>query len=80
MTGWQRFLETFFKPEMIAQYWPNIAHGMLVTVEIAVAVVITGLSFGLLLAALRAYRLPPLNIAIVIFVDVFRSLPPLVTI
>src|SRR5262245_18505922 len=80
MTAWQRFLETFFKPEMIAQYWPSIAHGVLVTLEIACAVVITGLGFGLLLAGLRAYRLTPLNIAIVIFVDVFRSLPPLVAI
>jgi polar amino acid transport system permease protein len=80
MTGWQRFLETFFKPEMIAQYWPSIAQGVLVTLEIASAVVITGLGFGLLLAGLRAYRLAPLNIAIVIFVDMFRSLPPLVTI
>ena len=80
MTAWQRFLETFFKPEMLAQYWPSIAHGVLVTLEIASAVVLTGLSFGLLLAGLRAYRLVPLNIAIVVFVDVFRSLPPLVAI
>jgi polar amino acid transport system permease protein len=80
MTAWQRFLEAFFKPEMIAQYWPSIAHGVLVTVEIASAVVITGLGLGLLLAGLRAYRLAPLNIGIVIFVDVFRSLPPLVAI
>ena len=35
MTAWQRFLDTFFKPEMIVQYWPSIAQGVLVTVEIA---------------------------------------------
>ena len=56
MTAWQRFLDTFFKPEMIVQYWPSIAQGVLVTVEIASAVVVTGLALGVLLAALRAYR------------------------
>ena len=33
--GWERFVETFFKPAMIAQYWPDILKGVLVTVEIA---------------------------------------------
>src|SRR5262245_5398432 len=80
MTAWERFLDTFFKPEMIAKYWPSIAQGVLVTVEIASAVVVTGLALGLLLAALRAYRLRPCNVLIVIFVDIFRSLPPLVAI
>ena len=80
MTAWQRFLDTFFKPEMIVQYWPSIAQGVLVTVEIASAVVVTGLALGLLLAALRAYRLAVCNVLIVIFVDVLRSLPPLVAI
>jgi polar amino acid transport system permease protein len=80
MTNWQRFVETFFKPEMMRQYWPSIAHGVLVTVEIAAAVVVTGLLLGLLLASLRAYRWQVVNIVIVIFVDVFRALPPLVAI
>ncbi|HJZ33800.1 MAG TPA: amino acid ABC transporter permease [Hyphomicrobiaceae bacterium] len=80
MTASERFRDTFFKPEMLAQYWPDIAHGVLVTVEIAAAVVVTGLILGLVLASLRAYRLAPINVLIVIFVDVFRSLPPLVAI
>ena len=80
MSNWQRFLETFCNPEMLAQYWPSIARGVLVTVEIASAVVLSGLLLGLLLASLRAYRLTAINIAIVVFVDVFRSLPPLVAI
>ena len=80
MTNWQRFVETFFKPEMMRQYWPSIAHAVLVTVEIAAAVVVTGLLLGLLLASLRAYRWQAVNVVIVIFVDVFRALPPLVAI
>ena len=80
MTDWQRFVDTFFKPEMLQKYWPSIAHGVLVTVEIASAVVVTGLLLGLLLASLRAYRLPAINVLIVFFVDVLRALPPLVAI
>jgi polar amino acid transport system permease protein len=80
MTGWERFVETFLKPAMIAQYWPSIAHGMLVTVEIAAAVVVTGLALGLALASLRAYGLGFVNALIVMFVDVMRALPPLVAV
>src|SRR5262249_33454534 len=80
MTNWQRFVETFFKPEMMRQYWPSIAHGVLVTLEIAAAGVVTGLLLGLLLASLRAYRWQAVNVVIVVFVDAFRALPPLVAI
>ena len=41
------FLDTFFKPNLIAQYLPSILKGVLVTIEIALAVVITGLALGL---------------------------------
>jgi polar amino acid transport system permease protein len=80
MTAWQRFVETFLKPELIAQYWPDILAGVLVTIEIAAAVVVTGLTLGLMLASLRAYRLAVCNALIVVFVDIFRALPPLVAV
>ena len=72
------FLETFFKPNLIAQYLPSILKGVLVTIEIALAVVITGLALGLALAVIRAFQVKPLNALIVVFVDMFRALPPLV--
>ncbi len=72
------FLETFFKPNLIAQYLPSILKGVLVTIEIAIAVVITGLALGLALAVVRAFQVKPLNALIVVFVDMFRALPPLV--
>lgn len=80
MTAWERFLETFFKPELMVQYWPDILKGVAVTVQIAAAVVVTGLALGLILASVRAYQVRPINFLIVIFVDVFRALPPLVAI
>jgi len=78
MDGWSRFVETFFKWNLIEQYFPSIMKGMLVTIEIALAVVLTGLALGLLLAVIRTWRILPLNALIVAFVDMFRALPPLV--
>jgi polar amino acid transport system permease protein len=72
------FLETFFKPALIAQYWPSILKGVLVTIEIAFAVVITGLALGLALAVVRSFQIKPVNALIIVFVDMFRALPPLV--
>src|SRR5207249_3021524 len=46
--------------------------------EIAFAVVVTGLLLGLLLAVIRSFQLKLLNALIVVFVDMFRALPPLV--
>jgi polar amino acid transport system permease protein len=72
------FVETFFKRDLIARYWPNILNGMLVTVEIAAVVVMTGIILGLLLALVRSFGLRFANSLIVVFVDVARALPPLV--
>src|SRR5687768_9895136 len=72
------FLETFFKPNLIAQYLPSILKGVVTTIEIAFAVVITGLVLGLALAVVRSFQIKPINALIVVFVDMFRALPPLV--
>jgi polar amino acid transport system permease protein len=80
VTALERFVDAFFNPRLIARYWSDIAQGMLVTVEIALAVVATGLALGVVLALTRSYRIAPVSAAIVVFVDVFRALPPLVLI
>ena len=72
------FLDAFFKWELIERYFPAIMQGMAVTIEIAAAVVLTGISFGLLLAIVRSFRLLPVSALIVLFADIFRALPPLV--
>jgi polar amino acid transport system permease protein len=78
MSDWSRFLDTFFKWELIERYFPAIMKGVVVTIEIAAAVVITGIALGLALAILRSFRLIPVSALIVVFADVFRALPPLV--
>jgi polar amino acid transport system permease protein len=80
MDGWSRFLDAFFKPELIERYFPAIMKGVVVTIEIAAAVVVTGIVLGLVLAVARSFRVLPLSALIVVFADVFRALPPLVLI
>lgn len=75
-----RFADAFLNPEVTARYLPDILRGMVVTIEVAAAVVVTGVLLGLALAALRSFRVRPVNALIVLFVDMFRALPPLVII
>ena len=72
------FLEAFFKWELIQRYFPAIMKGVGVTIEIAAAVVFTGICAGLALAVIRAFRARSINVVIVLFADAFRALPPLV--
>lgn len=75
-----RFADTFFNLEVMQQYLPKIIEGFFVTVQLAVAVVAAGLTTGLVLAVVRAFRVRLLNFFIVIAVDMLRALPPLVII
>jgi polar amino acid transport system permease protein len=72
------FIDTFFKPELITRYLPDILGGMVVTAEIAVLVVVAGVAFGLALALIRSLRVRLVNLLIIVFADVARALPPLV--
>ena len=80
MSNWDRFVETFFNAKVMAKYLPDIAYGMLITVELAALVIVSGLAAGLALALLRSLGFRPVNLLIVFVVDLFRALPPLVII
>ncbi len=62
------------------QYLPKVVEGFFVTIQIALAVVVTGIACGLGLALLRSLRVKPLNFCVVAFADAMRALPPLVLI
>ena len=80
MSAWDRFTETFFNGRVMLKYLPDILSGVVVTIELAVLIVISGLLAGLVLALLRSLAVRPLNWLIIFVVDLFRSLPPLVII
>ena len=71
-------LVNFFDLEVARRYLPDILSGVVVTLELAVLVVVSGLVLGLLLAVIRAFQIKPINFVLVFFVDVFRAVPPLV--
>jgi polar amino acid transport system permease protein len=76
----ERFVDTFLNWEVMARYAPSIVEGAWITIQIAAAVVVSGIAAGLALAVLRAFRWRVLNLLIVLVVDVLRALPPLVVI
>jgi polar amino acid transport system permease protein len=80
VSGWERFVDSFFNARVAAQYLPKIIEGFGLTVVLALCIVLTGLAAGLLLALLRSLGLRPLNWLIIFAVDLFRALPPLVII
>jgi polar amino acid transport system permease protein len=73
-------LDNFFNRQILAQYGPSILGGFWLTVEVALATIAIGVITGLVLAIVRAMRWKPADVAIIVFVDVFRTLPQLVVI
>lgn len=80
-------IESFFNVRIMMDVLPQLGHGLLVTIEIALLSLALGISLGMLLAVVRVavkrkenpllVRL--LNIPIAFYVDAMRSIPPLVT-
>lgn len=73
-----RLLDTFANTVVLAQAWPAVWAGFLVTIEVAIATVLLGLALGFVLALLRSLDRRMLNWAITAWVDLFRTLPQLV--
>ena len=73
-------LDNFFNRQVLAQYGPSILGGFWLTVEVALLTIVVGVVTGLALAIVRAMRIKAADIAITIFVDLFRTLPQLVII
>ena len=73
-----RIAENFFDLEVMAKYLPSIIDGVYVTIHLAVLVVLSGIVLGFALAIVRAFQIRAVNWLIVLVVDVFRALPPIV--
>ena len=73
-----RIAENFFDLAVMAKYLPSIIDGVFVTIHLAVLIVLSGLVLGFVLAVVRAFQIRPVNWLIILVVDVFRALPPIV--
>jgi polar amino acid transport system permease protein len=80
MTSWDRFVFSFFNPEVARQYLPAILDGMVVTIGLALVIIVAGVALGLVLAVLRTFGIKLVNALVIAFADVMRALPPLVLI
>lgn len=69
--------QQFLNPEVAARYLPQMLRAGMVTLQLATAVILSGLLLGLALALLRTAGLRPASVAIVVFADLLRALPPL---
>jgi len=75
-----RLVDTFFNWRVMSEYLPKIVEGFVLTIQLALAIVVSGIVCGLVLAMIRSFRVKPVNFLIITVVDVPRALPPLVII
>ena len=75
-----RLVDTFFNWRVMSEYLPKIVEGFVLTIQLALAIVVSGIVCGLVLAMIRSFRVKPVNFLIIAVVDVLRALPPLVII
>lgn len=73
-------IDAFFNADALRQSWPYLVHGLVLTLGLSIAIVPASMVCGLLIAALFSLRLRPLNAALIVYIDFFRSFPPLVLI
>ena len=71
-------LETFFNGEVLLSSFPALMRGLMTTLALGVMSIICGTIAGLLVTLARLYGPRPLQLACVVYVDVFRALPMLV--
>ena len=72
------FLDQFFNKAVMMKYLPDVIGGLWVTLALAGSVIVTGVFLGLALSCLRSFQIRWINWGIVLFIDLFRALPPLV--
>jgi His/Glu/Gln/Arg/opine family amino acid ABC transporter permease subunit len=75
---WDRLQRSFFDWNRMAGNWGVLFEGLLVTLEIAFLSAIFSVVVGLTVAILRSFGNPTLNIFLVAYVDLFRSIPMVV--
>ena len=72
------FLDQFFNKAVMVKYLPDVIGGLWVTLALAGSVIVTGVFLGLALSSLRSFQIRWINWGIVLFINLFRALPPLV--
>jgi len=74
----EHFLDSFFNIAVLKATWPFLWRGFLMTLQLCAVVVPLGVLAGAALAVLYSFRMRWLNWCLIVYVDFFRSIPPLV--
>jgi polar amino acid transport system permease protein len=75
---WGRLRKFFFNWEKLEGNWWILRDGLGVTLFLALISAVGSVLIGLLVAILRAYNSPTLNLFLKAYVDIFRSIPMIV--
>lgn len=73
-----QIIEQFFNLEIMRQSWPIMWRGLLMTLTVSAAVIPLGLFGGLLVALVGNSGKTWIRWLIIIYIDFFRAIPPLV--
>jgi len=74
----QLFLDNFADWDSFVRIWPLLWQGLQLTVLLAVVTLPIAVAVGLLIAILYSFHKKALNVALLIWIDLFRSFPVLV--
>lgn len=77
-TEWDKLGRSFFNLEKMKGSWPELFAGLLVTLKLAALSAVFSLLIGLAIAVLRSLESQTLNIFMIAYVDLFRSIPMIV--
>jgi polar amino acid transport system permease protein len=77
-TKWDRLASSFFNFKKMRGAWPELLKGLVVTLELAVVSAIFAILIGLVVAVLRSMGSLTLNLFLIAYLDVFRSVPMIV--
>ena len=75
---WERLQKSFFAWERMEGNWWILFDGLRVTLMLAAISAVFSVLVGLVVAILRFYDHPTLNIFLIAYIDVFRSVPMIV--
>ena len=78
MTDWEVIRFSFFNLDSLAETYPLLLRGWWMTIKLCVAVVPLGFALGAAVAVLHSFKWGWLNWLLIVLVDFFRSIPPLV--
>ena len=77
-TEWARLGNSFFNVGKMQGAWSVLFEGLLVTLKLAAISAVFSVLIGLVVAVLRSLENPTLNVFLIAYLDLFRSIPMIV--